>query len=425
MRAIRGAICTADNTRDTIYGATQTLLAEIIRRNELAVEDVIAAFFTMTPDLNADFPAYAARDMGWTEVAMLGAQESKVAGAPERSIRTLVLATGERPPRHVYLGKAAAMRPDLAEPGDENWTTEPTSSATLGAGEGRMGTLLVIGLGLIGGSLAGAARRSGAFEAVRGYDQDPKAGELAVRRSLVDDAGDELLAELRAADVVVLAVPVAEILELIPRIGRAVRSGTLVTDVGSTKRRIVNAMDALPSTIRAVGGHPMTGGTASGGAVATPGLFRGAKWALSVSKRTDGPSLQQAEQLVRAAGAHPVVIDADLHDRVVAVTSHLPALMAVGLVELAGQLSGELQREVFLAGPGLMSATRLAAGDPAMTAQMLSDNADRVSEAIDLLIDRLDVLRAEVSGDPSSLMEKLTAASAMRGELVEMAGLNR
>ena len=85
MRGIRGAICAHANTRPEIFEATQYLLSEIVKRNDLASEDVVAAFFTMTPDLNADFPAYAAREMGWTDVAMLGAQESLVPGGPERA----------------------------------------------------------------------------------------------------------------------------------------------------------------------------------------------------------------------------------------------------------------------------------------------------------------------------------------------------
>ena len=418
MRGIRGAICASGNTRDAIYTATQALLMEIERRNELVAADVVAAFFTMTPDLDADFPAYAARDMGWTAVPMLGAQESRVPGAPERSIRVLVLAHGDAPPRHVYLGRAAAMRPDLAEPGDESWAGA-SQPAPRGVEGERMERLLVVGLGLVGGSLAAAARRSGLFECVRGYDVDASAAELAVARGLVDGAGADLGSELGRSDVVVLAVPVSEILALLPRVGASVRPGTLVTDVGSTKRGIVRAMGELPGAVKAVGGHPMTGSTASGPAAATADLFGGARWVLTATARTDDAALRRLTRIVRAAGAQPVVMSAELHDRVVAITSHLPAVMAVGLVEMVGDLIDDVGGDAFLAGPGLRSASRLAGGDALMTAQMLSHNADNLRVAIDSLIERLRHLRDAVGGDPAGLRETLVQAGATRGSLIE------
>lgn len=112
MRAIRGAITAETNSRDAICAATQHLLAEIARRNTLAPDEVISAFFTLTPDLDADFPARAARAMGW-DVPMLDMQELPVPGSLPRCIRVLLHVDLDREVRHAYLGEARALRPDL------------------------------------------------------------------------------------------------------------------------------------------------------------------------------------------------------------------------------------------------------------------------------------------------------------------------
>ncbi len=417
MRAIRGAICARGNSREAIYEATRYLLAEMTERNELTSDVVLAAFFTMTPDLNADFPAYAARDAGWTEVPMLGAQESLVPGAPERVIRVLALAQGDRAARHVYLGRAAAMRADFAEPGDaEVWDGSTDAAPGGGADHGVLGQLLVVGLGLIGGSVAAGARASGLFTAVRGYDRDGAQAAVAARRRLVDVAADDLAAELARADMVVLAMPVDEVVKVIDSYGEALSPGTVITDVGSTKRRIVAAMGRLPEGVRAVGGHPMTGRTASGASAAAAELFRGTRWALVPSDRTDEEALRRVEMLVRATGAEPVHVDAVSHDEMVATTSHLPAVLAVGLVELAaGALGAEGE---LLAGPGFMSASRLADGDPLMTAQMLADNADNLGQAIEAVIGQLSDLKGALAADVTQLRERLADARLARSSLL-------
>ncbi len=418
MKAIRGAICAPENTGEAIYVATQALLGEIVQRNGLELDAIVAAFFTMTPDLDADFPAYAARDMGWADVPMLGAQETLVAGAPDRSIRVLVLTEGDGSARHVYLGRAAAMRPELAEPGDENWDiTAVRGGGDLVELEARE-RLLVVGLGLIGGSLAAAASRSGVYASVRGYDRDSESAALALKHGLVGGTGDDLPAELAQAEIVLLAVPVSAIIDLMPLVGRFAQPGAVVTDVGSTKRRIVEAMGALPQNVRAVAGHPMAGSTASGVTAATANLFRGAKWALVATPRSDDDAFAKVERLVNAIGARAVRISADLHDRIVAITSHLPAIMAVGLIELAGDLAADLESDAFLAGPGLRSASRLAAADPSMTAQMASENADNLRGAIDGLIERLLRLREAAGGDTRELRDRLAAAGATRADLI-------
>jgi prephenate dehydrogenase/chorismate mutase len=397
MRAIRGAICAHANTRPDIYEATQFLLSD---------------------DLNADFPAYAAREMGWTDVAMLGAQESLVPGGPQRAIRVLLMAEGEGPVRSVYLGRATRMRPDLAEPGDaDKWDPEDADRKPTPSGD--LGHLRVIGLGLIGGSLAAAARASGLFSEVSGSDRDPEVVATALGLGLVDSASVIMEAGLERADIVVLAVPVLQIIDVMGLVGPYLKDGCIVTDVGSTKRQVVDAMERLPDSVRAVAGHPMTGRTASGAASSTPDVFRGAKWALVGTSSSDDRAVETIEALVRCVGAEPVHMSAEEHDEMVALTSHLPALMAIELVQLAAT-PGVTARTELLFGPGFVSASRLAAGDPTMTTEMLATNADKLRPLARELAERL-IDAADSSADRAELAKRVVQARALRTSLLESA----
>lgn len=342
---------------------------------------------------------------------MLGAQESLVPGAPQRAIRVLLLAEGEGEPRPAYLGRAAAMRPDLAEPGDQHWGEE-RSIRVENAGPAR--ELLVVGLGLIGGSVAAGARRSGLFARVRGFDQDRKAAALALERGLIDGVAVDLKVDAERADMVLLAAPVWAIVELIEDLGPHLRPGAVVTDVGSTKRRIVDALGQLPDGVGAVGSHPMAGSTASGTAAADPGLFKDASWAVVECARTDANALDSVEELVRALGARPVRMRAEDHDRMVAVTSHLPAAVAAALVETVGMAGRQDGGAELLFGTGFLSTSRLADGDPVMTSQMLADNADYLEDAVGVFVTKLQEYARTATGNPPVLVDRLADTRALR-----------
>jgi chorismate mutase len=123
MKGIRGAASVAENTPQAILAATRTLLAEIMQRNNLQPQEVVSALFTLTPDLNAAFPAAAARQLGWRDVPLLCAQEIAVPGAPPRIVRVLLHVDRNEIVHHVYLGEAAKLRPDLAEKGEDQWSS--------------------------------------------------------------------------------------------------------------------------------------------------------------------------------------------------------------------------------------------------------------------------------------------------------------
>lgn len=394
MIAIRGAVRVTRNDRESIYHETRRLLRAMQGRNGFERAQLISAFFTMTPDLNADFPAYAARSMGWNDVPMLGAQETPVPGAMDRMVRVLLHVDADGPARHVYLGEAAAMRPDLADAGLE----EPAPRARTGA---EFGPVLVCGLGLIGGSIATALRRSGRFAEVLGQDPDPRALELARAAGAVSGAGPAPEPFLDRAETVLLAMPVEGILAWLRRRGPNLKRGAVVLDVGSTKAAIVEAMGALPEGVEAIGTHPMAGSEQGGMGAARPDLFYGSTWALVETERTGPRARAVATAIVESAGARALFVEAAEHDRAVAVTSHLPYVLAVALATRAARGSGEGALRA-LSGPGLRDMTRLAASDPRLMGAILATNRTHLTAAIAGFREELRELAERLEG---SLLE--------------------
>lgn len=411
MIAIRGAIRVERNERDEIFHRTGELLREIRDRNGLEEEDVVSAFFTMTPDLNADFPAYAAREMGWTDTAMLGAQESAVPGAMDRMVRVLVHAEVPGPARHVYLGDAAAMRPDLVEEGDASAAFRATAPE-----RSRYGTLMVVGLGLVGGSAAMAVRKRGLFETVLGHDLDSSARRGARRAGAVDELAASAGEGVERADVVLLAVPVPALVGWLREWGGRLRRGAVVMDVGSTKREIVRAMEGLPEGVEAVGGHPMSGSEQSGIGAARPDLFHGAPWALVETGRTGERAREVAEAVVAAVGARPLWTDGPAdHDRGVAATSHLPYLLSAALALHLEERAAEGPAAQLL-GPGARDMLRLAGTTPGLISGILATNWDAVRTDVERYLDRLERLADELEEALGAGVEGRADAGRKRGE---------
>lgn len=423
MIAIRGAVRVPRNDREAILRHTQRLLKGMRERNGFEPGQVVSAFFTMTPDLNADFPAYAARAMGWEGVPMLGAQETPVPGAPDRMVRVLLHVDGAGPARHLYLGEAASMRPDLA--GEDAMAEAagevhaPGADPPAGPGSTEFGPVLIAGLGLIGGSLAFALRRSPRFGPVLGHDRSERALELARASGAVEAATPAPDAYLDRAAVVVLALPVPGILSWLERWGARLPRGAVVLDVGSVKEPIVRAMASLPEGVEAVGTHPMAGSERAGMGAARPDLFYDAPWAVVETARTGPRGRAVATAMVEAAGARPLFTDAEAHDEAVAVTSHLPYVLAGALARLAEEGAPATRA---LAGPGLRDMTRLAASSPELMAGVLAANWPRVRRSVEAyreeLARLLDGLEAALGGAPGE--ERASGAEAtlrLAGEL--------
>jgi prephenate dehydrogenase len=274
--------------------------------------------------------------------------------------------------------------------------------------------MAVVGVGLIGGSLALAARKAGLVEAVVGVDVDSAHRDMALASGMVDRVTDGLAGDLARADLVVLAVPVTGIAQLLPEVARHVNDGCLITDVGSVKGPIVAAGDAAFPDGRFVAGHPVAGRERSGPAAARPDLFEQANWIVTPSTRTDPRSVERISTLWRGVGAVVVAMEAVWHDEVFAAVSHLPHLAAYALMDaVLGMGRGE-ERLRFAAG-GLRDFTRVAASHPAMWRDIFLMNRDPILRVLAAYREALIGLEAAIrDADGNALTARLTRARAAR-----------
>ncbi len=244
----------------------------------------------------------------------------------------------------------------------------------------------ILGLGLMGGSLAYDLQ--GRCAARLGIDRDAAVVEAALRAGAIEQGACDPHELLPQADVIVLAVPVLEIIRLIQDLPALHPGSPVALDLGSTKRQILAAMELLPARFQPIGGHPMCGKETGGFTSACAGLYQSAPFALVEAQRTTSLARRIAGEIALAIGARPFEIDAPVHDRWVAATSHLPYLLACALAAATPQEARPL------AGPGLRSATRLAATPQTMMLDILRTNSEDVMAALARFRTELDALDA-------------------------------
>lgn len=265
--------------------------------------------------------------------------------------------------------------------------------------------MAVLGLGLMGGSFAMAARDAGLAPFIVGFDPDRDTLTQAVTSGVIEQAASDVRDAVMDANIIVLAAPVRAILSLIDLMAPHVQPGSLVIDLGSTKREIVKRMASLPAGVRAVGGHPMCGKEVTGLDHAERDLFRDAAFALCPTSRTDDTAREHAGALAEALGARPLWLNADEHDHLVAAVSHLPYLLSVVLVRAA--LGGSDERAWQLASSGFRDTSRLAASDAHMMLDILLTNRDAVDAQLQLAEQVLARLRGLVAQDDEMPLREL------------------
>lgn len=249
-------------------------------------------------------------------------------------------------------------------------------------------SIAIAGLGLIGGSIALAVRERWPSMRISGIDR-PAVLAHALGSGAVDRAV-ESLAAAADADLVLLAAPVQQIIELLPAIPTA--RPVIATDVGGTKRTIVEAARQLPSSVTFVGGHPLGGGERGGFAFARPNLFSGRSWILTPDDSRATEATSRLSTFVSGLGARPTVMSAEAHDRLMAYVSHLPQLTASALMAAVGAGAGGEGLQA--AGKGLLDTTRLASSPADVWRDVCASNADAIADALDTLITALTNLRS-------------------------------
>ncbi|MBN1661144.1 MAG: prephenate dehydrogenase [Anaerolineae bacterium] len=277
-------------------------------------------------------------------------------------------------------------------------------------------TVVIVGLGLMGGSLAAALR--GQCRRVVGVDSTEEAVGAAVADGVVDRATQVLEEGLREADVVVLAAPVRSIVRLVAEVGALAGEGCLVMDVGSTKADVVAAMESLPAHVEPLGGHPMCGKEVSGPGTADAALYRGATFLLTPLARTSPAALALGCEIADAVGARPLVVDAPRHDALVATLSHLPYLLACGLVATADATTSADPAAWELVAGGFRDTSRVAGSDVTMWLDIVATNRGQVLHAVGTFRAELERLAWMIeAGDEVALRAALEGIRARRREM--------
>jgi len=275
--------------------------------------------------------------------------------------------------------------------------------------------IAVIGVGLIGGSVALAAKeRLGAT--LTGFDSSPAALSAALRIGALDSGADSIAAAVADAEAAFVAVPVGALPDVVGAALEAAADDCVVTDVGSTKRAVVAAC----ADQRFVGGHPLAGAETAGVEHARGDLFDGATWYLTPTANTSGMLYERLHRMLHGLGAHPAAIDAETHDTILATVSHLPHVLANVLVsEAANMLAAEGER-LPATGPSFRDATRVAGASSTIWTDIYLSNRDPLAAEIDAVIERLSVVQAALrAGDAETIAAWNDAAAADRRRLLE------
>ena len=282
--------------------------------------------------------------------------------------------------------------------------------------------MALIGVGLIGSSLARRAKRDHLVGEIVVGDASQAHCDKAVELKIADRATTDIAAAVRDADLVVIAVPVGAFASVATTIGPHLAPGTIVSDVGSVKEAAIRDLGpALPTGVQLVPGHPIAGTEHSGPEAGFPELFEGRWCILTPPTGTDPAAVEKVAALWRGCGSQIEIMDAAHHDRVLAITSHLPHLIAYTIVGTASGLEEATKSEVIrFSASGFRDFTRIAASDPVMWRDVFLNNREAVLEIIQRFTEDLTALQRAIRwGEGDKLEELFTRTRAIRRSIIE------
>lgn len=285
--------------------------------------------------------------------------------------------------------------------------------------------LAILGMGLMGGSLGLAALRRKTARRVIGYDLSPERGEQALALGAITEVARSAGEAASKAELVVIATPVGTIAAVFAEIVPYLEPGTIVTDVGSTKLRIVQEiMRLLPEHSHFIGGHPVAGSERDGIEAASPELYTGCPWILTPTDQTAAPTYRRLVRFLGQLGAHVLSLNPARHDELLALTSHLPQVLASTLMSFAAEAAAAEGGLPLVSAGAFQDMTRIAASSPDLWVDILRENRTTV---LGILARFEDVLRdagdAMESGDWDRLRKTLAAARDARNALPGKPGL--
>jgi len=272
-------------------------------------------------------------------------------------------------------------------------------------------TLLVIGVGLIGGSFALAAKERGLVRKVVGVGRTRANLEVAASRGIIDVATLDWAQAAKEADLVLLAVPVNSVVPSARKLLAYLPEGTVVTDAGSVKSAIVQEMDELlrDSPLRFVGAHPIAGTERSGAGAAEADLFLGKRCVITPGATSSPEAVALVRGLWEGVGMEVVEMPARAHDRILALVSHLPHMLAFALVKATGSARTEAGSPLGFAGTSFADATRVAASPVEMWRDICLANREELLKAIDEFMGRLEEIRRKIDEKEAAALERLFA----------------
>jgi len=282
--------------------------------------------------------------------------------------------------------------------------------------------IAIVGFGLIGSSLGRAIKQHGLARTLVAIDRDAGARAEILALGLADEITGDLAAGVHDADLVILATPVATYAEIGRIIAPALKPGAIVSDVGSVKQLVLRDLaPLLPAHVHLVPGHPIAGTEKSGPAAGFASLFEGRWCILTPAPETDRSAVDAVGALWHAIGSDVEEMDADHHDKVLAITSHLPHLIAYTIVGTAVDLEDDIKSEVVkFSASGFRDFTRIAASDPTMWRDIFLNNREAVLEMLQRLSEDLFALqRAIRRGEGDFLHERFTRAREIRRSVIE------
>jgi prephenate dehydrogenase len=276
---------------------------------------------------------------------------------------------------------------------------------------------------MMGGSLALAARSRAAVDEVVGFDSDPLALEEALRRGVITETASSAGEAAAYADLVVVSTPVRSIPSLVEECAAADPRPRLITDMGSTKSAIMRALSSNARSLF-IGGHPMCGAADSGVRYARADLFEGASYFLCTTGAAFPKLYAMLQQFLVDLGARPTHIDAEAHDRILAVISHLPHVLANALMQHAGEFSVGGKRALQWVGASFKDLTRVAGSNPPMWRDIFLENREALSESVGAVASLLeDFSKHLLASDPDGVVRSIESAGAYREEMLELADI--
>jgi prephenate dehydrogenase len=279
--------------------------------------------------------------------------------------------------------------------------------------------LAVIGVGLMGGSLALAARARADVDSIVGYDSDSHALQEALDLGAITEKAASPSEAAAYADLVVVAAPVRSIPALIEECAAAEPRPRLISDLGSTKSAIMAGLSPHARSVF-IGGHPICGAATSGVRYARPDLFEGATYFLCTTGAAFPKLYEMLQCFVTDIGGRPTHVDAQVHDQIMAAVSHLPHVLANVLMDYAGDFEAGGRKALHWAGPSFKDLTRIAGANPPMWRDIFIENRQALADALQKVTSDLeDFRRFLVSADETQIDKEISSAAAFRKELLE------